>query len=79
MCICFSSESQLSQSAYLPLQLPYTVFGLGQTPNFIDKLEVGIPRNSNVSTGTSISTHNIAFGLEIRKVISRTQYKRTGH
>ncbi|WAR11578.1 TIP-like protein [Mya arenaria] len=29
---------QLSQSAYLPLQLPYTVFGLGQTPNFVDSL-----------------------------------------
>ena len=50
MCnLYFSPGSQLSQSAYLPLQLPYSVFGLGQTPNFIDKLEVGIPRNSNVS------------------------------
>ncbi|XP_052815066.1 T-cell immunomodulatory protein-like [Mya arenaria] len=38
---------QLSQSAYLPLQLPYTVFGLGQTPNFVDSLWVGIPTNTS--------------------------------
>ena len=43
------SAFQLSQSAYMPLQLPYTVFGLGQTPNFVDKLEVGIPTNTSVS------------------------------
>lgn len=35
--------SQLTQSAYFSLQLPFSVFGLGQTPNFIDTLEVGIP------------------------------------
>nr|AVP12661.1 T-cell immunomodulatory protein [Littorina littorea] len=34
--------SQLSQSAYFSLQLPFEVFGLGQTPNFVDVLEVGI-------------------------------------
>ena len=51
----FFSASQLSQSAYLPLQLPYSVFGLGQTPNFIDKLEVGIPKNSDVSLVVAIS------------------------
>ncbi|XP_060587472.1 T-cell immunomodulatory protein-like [Ruditapes philippinarum] len=38
---------QLSQSAYMPLQLPYSVFGLGQTPNFVDTLEVGIPTNTS--------------------------------
>ncbi|GAB1599347.1 T-cell immunomodulatory protein-like [Argonauta hians] len=43
----FSGESQvgfatqLSQSAHYSLQLPYTVFGLGQSPNYIDKLKVG--------------------------------------
>jgi len=35
--------SQLTQSAYFPLQLPYMLFGLGRTPNFVDHLEVGIP------------------------------------
>ncbi|KAL4234417.1 T-cell immunomodulatory protein [Mactra antiquata] len=38
---------QLSQSAYMSLQLPYSIFGLGQTPNFVDILEVGIPTNSS--------------------------------
>ncbi|XP_061162912.1 T-cell immunomodulatory protein-like [Saccostrea echinata] len=42
--------TQLSQSAYTPLQLPFTIFGLGQTPNFVDKIEVGIPN----PPGTSI-------------------------
>ncbi|KAH3718790.1 hypothetical protein DPMN_061599 [Dreissena polymorpha] len=37
---------QLSQSAYLPLQLPYNVFGLGQAPNFVDSLQVGIATNT---------------------------------
>lgn len=37
------SATQLSQSAYTPLQLPFAVFGLGQTPNFVDKIEAGIP------------------------------------
>ncbi|KAH3718827.1 hypothetical protein DPMN_152389 [Dreissena polymorpha] len=40
---------QLSQSAYLPLQLPYNVFGLGQAPNFVDSLQVGIATNTTVS------------------------------
>ncbi|CAG2250154.1 ITFG1 [Mytilus edulis] len=31
--------SQLTQSAHFSLQLPFTVFGLGQTPNFVDTLE----------------------------------------
>ena len=39
----FFVAAQLSQSAYFPLQLPYTVFGLGQTPNFVDELTVGVP------------------------------------
>ena len=27
---------QLSQSNHFALQLPYVIFGLGQTPNFVD-------------------------------------------
>ncbi|XP_014670356.1 PREDICTED: T-cell immunomodulatory protein-like [Priapulus caudatus] len=38
-----SRATQLSQSAHFALQLPYTVFGLGQTPNFVDTIRVGIP------------------------------------
>lgn len=36
------ASPQLSQSAYMSLQLPYTVFGLGRTPNFVDSLTVGL-------------------------------------
>jgi len=34
---------QLSQSAHFALQLPYVMFGLGQTPNFVEEVAVGIP------------------------------------
>uniref|UniRef100_A0A9L0SP92 Integrin alpha FG-GAP repeat containing 1 n=1 Tax=Equus caballus TaxID=9796 RepID=A0A9L0SP92_HORSE len=37
---------QLSQSAHLALQLPYSVLGLGRSANFLDHLYVGIPRPS---------------------------------
>lgn len=33
---------QIPQSAYNSLQLPYTIFGLGRTPNFVDSLTVGL-------------------------------------
>ncbi|XP_048886004.1 T-cell immunomodulatory protein [Brienomyrus brachyistius] len=39
-----ASAGQLSQSAHLSLQLPYTVLGLGRSANFLDHLYVGIPR-----------------------------------
>lgn len=44
-----SSAVQISQTAYFPLHLPYSVFGLGQTPNFIDALTVAIPAKFNHS------------------------------
>ncbi|CAL1285274.1 unnamed protein product [Larinioides sclopetarius] len=44
-----STSVQLSQSAHFPLQLPYSLFGLGQTPNFIDVLTVSIPASFNKS------------------------------
>lgn len=34
--------AQLSQSAYFALQLPYSIFGLDRTPNFVDTLKVGL-------------------------------------
>ncbi|XP_071482439.1 T-cell immunomodulatory protein-like [Diadema antillarum] len=56
-----SGGSQLSQSAYFSLQLPYVLLGLGQNPNFVDYLRVGVPaavsdsgRNSRVHEWTSI-------------------------
>ena len=35
-------SAQLSQSAHQALQLPYTIFGLGHTPNFVEVLQVGL-------------------------------------
>ncbi|XP_051157224.1 T-cell immunomodulatory protein [Leptopilina boulardi] len=34
--------AQLPQSAYYSLNLPYTTFGLGRTPNFVDSLKIGV-------------------------------------
>ncbi|KAJ9574096.1 hypothetical protein L9F63_008510 [Diploptera punctata] len=33
---------QMPQSAHFALGLPYTIFGLGRTPNFVDTLTVGV-------------------------------------
>ncbi|XP_046842112.1 T-cell immunomodulatory protein-like [Xenia sp. Carnegie-2017] len=42
-----ASATQLSQAAYFALQLPYTIFGLGRTPNFVEELTVGLPQSSS--------------------------------
>jgi len=34
---------QLSQTAYLSLQLPYVYFGLGRLPNFVDEIAMSTP------------------------------------
>ncbi|XP_011861726.1 PREDICTED: T-cell immunomodulatory protein [Vollenhovia emeryi] len=34
--------AQLPQSAHFSLNLPYTTFGLGRTPNFVDALKIGV-------------------------------------
>lgn len=44
------SSAQLPQSAYFALQLPYTIFGLGRTPNFVDSLTVGLANRSRTWT-----------------------------
>nr|CAG4649201.1 EOG090X03KG [Scapholeberis mucronata] len=38
-------SSQLSQSAYNALQLPYTLFGLARSPNFLEVLSVSLNYN----------------------------------
>ncbi|OWF55227.1 T-cell immunomodulatory protein [Mizuhopecten yessoensis] len=48
------TATQLTQSAYFSLQQPYIVFGLGQTPNFVDKLYIGIPHPN----GTDVRTRS---------------------
>jgi integrin alpha FG-GAP repeat containing protein 1 len=42
----FAVAAQLPQSAHFPLGLPYTIFGLGRTPKFVDALTVGIAGRS---------------------------------
>jgi integrin alpha FG-GAP repeat containing protein 1 len=42
--------AQLPQSAHFSLGLPYTIFGFGRTPNFIDKLTVGVAGRSKAWT-----------------------------
>jgi len=42
--------AQLPQSAHFSLGLPYTMFGLGRTPNFVDVLMVGIAGRSKAWT-----------------------------
>lgn len=36
------ASAQLPQSAHNTLGLPFTIFGLGRTPNFVDSLTVGL-------------------------------------
>ena len=38
-----SMAGQLSQSAHMALQLPYTIFGLGRNWNFVEFLQVKEP------------------------------------
>jgi integrin alpha FG-GAP repeat containing protein 1 len=42
--------AQLPQSAHFSLGLPYTMFGLGRTPNFVDTLMVGVAGHSKAWT-----------------------------
>uniref|UniRef100_A0A182RKF5 T-cell immunomodulatory protein TIP C2 domain-containing protein n=1 Tax=Anopheles funestus TaxID=62324 RepID=A0A182RKF5_ANOFN len=44
------ASAQLPQSAYLSLHLPFTTFGLGRTPNFVDSLTVGLWNHSRTWT-----------------------------
>lgn len=44
-----SCQGQLTSSAHFSLQMPYTIFGLGSWPNFVDTLSATIPSpNSSV-------------------------------
>ena len=44
--IQLSAAKQLCQSAYNALQLPYTLFGLARSPNFIETLHIGLDGSS---------------------------------
>ncbi|ELU08798.1 hypothetical protein CAPTEDRAFT_101477 [Capitella teleta] len=53
------------QSAHFPLQLPYTVFGLGPTSNFLDKIAIGIPRTPGTTATVSRSWPEIIPNSQI--------------
>lgn len=36
-------SAQLSQSSHFALQMPYSIFGLGETPNFVETVTASIP------------------------------------
>lgn len=42
--------TQLPQSAYYAMNLPYSIFGLDRTPNFVDVLMVGLSNRSKTWT-----------------------------
>lgn len=39
-----ATSTQQSRTSHRSLQLPYALFGLGRTPNFVDKLTLGVPQ-----------------------------------
>lgn len=61
------AAGQLWQSAHHSLQLPYAVFGLGRSPNFVDQLTVGVP-----SVAVSAFTTDISSSDHISSVTQRT-------
>lgn len=46
-----SCAPQLTQTAHHALQLPYTIFGLGMAPNFLDYMYVNVTNTSSHSIG----------------------------
>lgn len=58
-------SSQIPQSSYLALQLPYTMFGLGRTPNFVDSLNVGISNRSRTWTQLIPNSQMIVIPKEL--------------
>lgn len=54
-----SCATQLAQTAHHSLQLPYTIFGLGMAPNFLDFMYVNVTNSSSTSRGKSWPQVNI--------------------
>ena len=46
--LAYGISTQLTQATYGALPLPYVQFGLGSTPNFVDKLTVGVVRETGI-------------------------------
>lgn len=46
------AHSQLSQSTHHALQLPFALFGLGRSPNFVQSLLAGVPHSPPIRNGS---------------------------
>ena len=49
----------MAQAGQLTLELPYVIIGLGSTPNFVEKITVGVPPNSESVRAKMNPTHFI--------------------
>lgn len=56
---------QLPQSAYFSLNLPYTLFGLGRTPNFLETLNVGLSGYSRQWTQIIPNSQMVVIPLQL--------------
>lgn len=56
----FSVAVQMPQAGQMTFELPYVIFGLGSTPNFVEKLTVGVPPSTQSVSfdSTNIQTNS---------------------
>ena len=64
-----SCAPQLTQSAHTALQLPYTIFGLGLAPNFLDYMFVNVTNATDHSRGHTWS--QVRSNFIYRKLLKR--------
>lgn len=60
-----SCGGQLTSSSHFSLQTPYTIFGLGQFSNYVDKIRVTIPIENNTSERRQMEKAEIVPGAQI--------------
>ncbi|GAB0091058.1 T-cell immunomodulatory protein [Sergentomyia squamirostris] len=63
----YGTSAQIPQSAYFALHLPYTIFGLGRTPNFVDSITVGMSNQSRTWTQLIPNSQMIVVPWPIRE------------
>ena len=62
----------MSQAGRLTLELPYVIIGLGSTPNFVEKLTVGVPPNADSVRIFSIDNHFLQNSSFFQNKLFRT-------
>ena len=61
----------LSQLTHFSLQMPTTIFGLGRSPNFVDKIAVGLSPVLNLTAGmehSKVMPRRANFALVVRRL-----------